>query len=162
MRKTIVLCALLLGNAFASENIQQFLAGSQEKMKIICFYTSWCPACRNSIDTLNEVHTKFGDKVEILGVNLDDGVKRKVFVEPSSVKFKTVRSALAQVQIYGVKDSVPVIIVLNDQQAVIKRFYETPNRAYFLKLIGRLSSGYLENGTLPIEKRVDLWKNKRE
>ncbi len=162
MRTIILFCALLLGNAFANENIKQFLAGSQDKMKIICFYTSWCPACRSSIDTLNEVHTKFGNKVEVLGVNLDDGVKRKVSVEPSSARFKVVRSTLAQVQAYGVKDSVPVIFVLNDQQSVIKKFYETPNREYFLKLIGRLSSGYLENGTLPIEKRVDLWKKERE
>lgn len=162
MRTILLFCALLSSNAFANENIQQFIAANQEKMKIICFYTSWCPACRNSIDTLNEVYTKFGDKVEILGVNLDDGVKRRVFVEPSSVKFKVVRSTLAEVQVYGVKDSVPVIFVLNDQQTVIKKFYETPNRQYFLKLIARLSSGYLENGTLPIEKRVDLWKNKRE
>ena len=161
MLKVILLC-LLFQSIYANDALEDMINAENKKITILCFYTTWCPACKKSIDMLNDLNSGHNGKVRIIGVDLDDVVKRKVFIKRSEISFPVIAQTLSQAAQYGVKDFVPTIIVLNEKHLIVKRFHQTPDRRYFFRLIQRLSSGYLENGTLPIEQRVDLWKNKRE
>lgn len=157
----IIAVFLLFVNIYANDALDNYIKADNSKITILCFYTTWCPACQQSIDLLHDLQTQLQDKIRIIGINLDDSTERNFFIDDTKIKFKVIKLNIQDTKEYGVKDSIPVILVLNEKHLVIKRFYETPNRDYFLKLIKRVSSGYLENGTLPIENRVDLWKNKR-
>lgn len=63
---------------------------------------------------------------------------------------------------YGLSQSVPLILVADHEGNVIKRFKSLPDKTIFGDLIQRLEEGRLENGTLPIDQRLDTWKMNRK
>lgn len=158
----IIMASIFFINIYANDILQEQIDTETKTITILFFYTTWCPACKKSIELLNDIDKKLHAKVKVIGIDLDDGVKRKNYIENLDIRFKVIKQNLVKVRKYGVKDSVPVILIVNEQRTVIKRFYELPNRNYFFALVQRLSSGYLENGTLPVQERIDLWKNSRD
>jgi hypothetical protein len=63
---------------------------------------------------------------------------------------------------YGLAQSVPLILIADHTGTVVKRFHTLPDKTIFTDLIQRLEEGRLENGTLPIEQRIDSWKMDRK
>ncbi|WP_345980647.1 TlpA disulfide reductase family protein [Sulfurimonas sp. HSL3-2] len=161
MFKIIVACIFFI-NIYANDILQEQIDTENKTITILCFYTTWCPACKKSIELLNEIDKNLHTKVKVIGIDLDDGIKRKNYIESLDIRFKVINQNLLQARRYGVKDSVPVILIVGEHRTIVKRFYELPNRKYFFALIQRLSSGYLENGTLPVQERIDLWKKSRD
>jgi thiol-disulfide isomerase/thioredoxin len=51
-------------------NIEDFLTG---KPLVINFWASWCPPCKEEMPYFNNIEDVYGDKVEVLMVNLTDG-----------------------------------------------------------------------------------------
>jgi cytochrome c biogenesis protein CcmG, thiol:disulfide interchange protein DsbE len=51
-------------------NIKDYLTG---KPLIINFWASWCPPCKEEMPYFNNIEDIYGDKVEVLMVNLTDG-----------------------------------------------------------------------------------------
>ena len=47
-----------------------------KKVVWLSFWATWCPYCKKEIPALKEIHKKYGDKVEILAVNI--GVRDSV------------------------------------------------------------------------------------
>jgi len=112
-------------------------------VNIVIFYTSWCPPCKRSLTLLNEIN-KTHPRLSISRISVDDVESQK--------------RALP----FGLTQNVPLILVADHEGNVIKRFYTIPDKAIFGDLIQRLEEGRLENGTLPIEKRIDSWKQNRK
>ncbi|WP_147819333.1 TlpA family protein disulfide reductase [Salidesulfovibrio onnuriiensis] len=48
------------------------LAKNAGKPVLLCFWTTWCPACREEIPILRELSAQYGDKVKIAAVSLDE------------------------------------------------------------------------------------------
>jgi thiol-disulfide isomerase/thioredoxin len=144
-----------------ADAIRQTLRNAHAKNSVLLFYTTWCPACKKAVEILSTVQQRYSHNVKVLGVNLDDGIARKNYLEGTVIGFETLSMPLEQVAVYDVKKTVPVIYVLDADLQIVKRYLKVPNRTLFMQLIERLQAGYLENGTLPIEKRIDLWQQKR-
>lgn len=51
-------------------NIRDYI---KEKPLVINFWASWCPPCKEEMPYFNEIKNTYGDKVEVLMVNLTDG-----------------------------------------------------------------------------------------
>ena len=47
-----------------------------KKVVWLSFWATWCPYCKKEIPALKEIHKKYGDKVEILAINI--GVRDSV------------------------------------------------------------------------------------
>lgn len=49
-----------------------------KKVVWLVFWATWCPYCQKEIPALKELHKKFGDKVEILAINIgvNDSVEK--------------------------------------------------------------------------------------
>lgn len=116
---------------------------SKASVTVVIFYTSWCPPCKRSLTLLDEIHTSH-PRLSIHRVLVDDSENQK--------------RALP----FGLAQSVPLILVADHEGNVIKRFKSFPDKTIFNDLIQRLEEGRLENGTLPIEQRVDTWKMNRK
>lgn len=142
----MALCAILMSiSAFSAplslKNTPYFHPDASAN--IVIFYTSWCPPCKRSLTLLNAIH-KAHPHLSISRVSVDDSESQK--------------GALP----FGLEQSVPLILVADHEGTVIKRFYTLPDQTIFADLIQRLEEGRLENGTLPIEKRIDSWKQNRK
>lgn len=112
-------------------------------VNIVIFYTTWCPPCKRSLTLLNEIH-KTHPRLSISRVSVDDIESQK-----RALKF-------------GIAQSVPIILIADHEGNVVKRFSALPDKTILSDLIARLEEGRLENGTLPIEQRVDTWKMDRK
>lgn len=112
-------------------------------MNVVIFYTTWCPPCKRSLTLLDKIHAKH-PRLFISRVSVED--------------IESQKRALP----YGLSQSVPLILIADHEGNVIKRFKSLPNKTIFGDLIQRLEEGRLENGTLPIDQRVDTWKMDRK
>jgi thiol-disulfide isomerase/thioredoxin len=64
--------------------------GEREKALLINFWASWCDPCREEAPLLSNLHEKYGDKLEIYGVNglqYDQLDSVKAFVKLYQYKF---------------------------------------------------------------------------
>jgi len=48
-------------------NLEQFKG---KKVVWLTFWATWCPYCEREIPILKELHKKYGDKIEILAINI--------------------------------------------------------------------------------------------
>lgn len=149
MKKIVFICLTLFTSIYANDL----------KVEIDCYYTSWCPACKDTLSMIEEIDSVYGDKVLIK--------LYKVVVGSQTLDNKTIsvlpftKITLEEAKQHGVQESVPVVIVKDQKGEIVKKFYQKPQKRYFTTLIKRLYEGYLANGTLPIEQRVDLWTKTR-
>lgn len=154
----VCLCGQLLLHA---DMIRQRLHIASATINIVLFYTEWCPPCAKSVSLMNEVAAHYRTDVNPMGIKIDDGIQRQNRLSDIPIAFETLTIRPEEAAQYDVADGIPVFFVLDKNLQIIKRYDGFPNRMLFLRLIKRLQSGYLENGTLPIEKWIDLWEQKR-
>ncbi len=64
------------------------------KVVIVDFWASWCAPCAKSFPVLDELQKKYGDKLVIIGVNVDEKkTNMEKFLEKHAVSFTIVRDA---------------------------------------------------------------------
>ncbi|HZG56594.1 TlpA family protein disulfide reductase [Paenibacillus sp.] len=66
--------------------------GEREKPVIVNFWASWCDPCRLEAPILSALYEKYGDRVDIYGVNgidTDDMASVRAFIELYEYKFPT-------------------------------------------------------------------------
>lgn len=51
---------------------ETLLAENKGKPVLICFWATWCPACREEIPELQALAEEYGDRIEIAAVSLRD------------------------------------------------------------------------------------------
>lgn len=63
----------------APEVTLEFFDGSSQQLSelrghpvVLNFWASWCPACISEMPAFGEVHRRFGDEVEFIGVNMQE------------------------------------------------------------------------------------------
>lgn len=110
---------------------------------VVIFYTSWCPPCQRSLALLDTVQ-KNHPKLALHRVCVDDVQNQKKAIP------------------YGLGQSIPIILIADNRGNIVKRFSALPDESVLNALVQRLEEGRLENGTLPIEQRVDTWKMDRK
>jgi thiol-disulfide isomerase/thioredoxin len=66
----------------------------QGKIVIVDFWASWCLPCAKSFPVLDELQKKYGDRVVILAVNVDEKkANMDKFLQKHAVSFTVVRDA---------------------------------------------------------------------
>lgn len=65
----VLLIALYAMPGNAAESLD--LAAHRGKVVLVDFWASWCEPCRHSFPWLNEMQAKYGDRLVVIGVNVD-------------------------------------------------------------------------------------------
>jgi peroxiredoxin len=61
------------------------------KPVVLDFWTSWCPNCQRDMPRLNQMYEKHKDKVEIIGINIEESPKvAQKFVDARGITFPVV------------------------------------------------------------------------
>ncbi len=158
MIRALILLFLLAVSVTATE-LETLVQRSAKPYILLIFYTRWCPPCADAVALGNDVAHRYGDAFEVIGIDLD------TTKTPQSVpvNFATCTISLHDAAHYGVKERIPVLLLMErENRSLIKRYGTLPEPSLFMALIKRTAEGYLANGTLPPDQRIDLWKQKRQ
>ena len=93
---TTVRAAVNVGDAFpdlAAFKLEGALpADTKDKVVIVDFWASWCGPCKESFPAMNELQKKYGDKLVIIAVNVDENAADKeAFLKENTAAFTVVR-----------------------------------------------------------------------
>jgi len=133
------------------------LAASRGKVILLNFWATWCGPCRAEIPDLVELQSKYKDRLQIIGLVLDDDDQQiiKEFVKEFQINYP-IALATAEIRVqYGGIPALPSSFVLDAQGRVVQKhiglrnplLYETEIRA----LLG-----------LPINARVETFEDTGE
>ena len=109
----------------------------KDKVVLMVFSATWCPACRHEIPLLKEYYGEFKDSgLEVLNIDIQES-KKKVgsFVEKNGINYPVVLDATAKVaSLYKVR-GIPLNIIL-DKDGIIKyRDNRPPSKEILDKLL---------------------------
>ena len=96
-----------------------------KKPVIINFWASWCPPCKQEMPDFQEMQNRYGDKVEILMVNLTDGQREtkalaKEYLEKEGFNFNVLYDTDMQGAMAYVVQSVPRTIIIDEDGYQLK------------------------------------------
>ena len=99
------------------------LSGSRGKVVLLNFWATWCGPCRAEIPDLIELQKKYGDHLQIIGLDVDDDdvAEVKKFVAENGINYP-VGMATNEIRIqYGGVAALPTSFVLDDQGRVVQK-----------------------------------------
>jgi thiol-disulfide isomerase/thioredoxin len=59
----------------------------QDKIIVVNFWATWCPSCLKEIPEFMNLQTKYGEKVQFVGIALDDVDAVKTFQQKTAVNY---------------------------------------------------------------------------
>lgn len=98
----------------------------QGKIIVLNFWATWCPSCLKEIPVFMELQKKYGDKVQFIGIALDDLDAVKTFQQKNAVNYPLLISGdfagfqLAK-KLGNVISAIPYTVVVNSNGQVVKR-----------------------------------------
>ncbi len=115
------------------------LAASKGKVILLNFWASWCGPCRAEIPGLIDLQKKYNDRVQIIGLIVDDDDETEVrnVVRSEAINYP-VAFTTSQVRLdYGGIAALPTVFVINPEGRVVQKhvglfdpeLYETEVRA---------------------------------
>src|ERR1700727_198478 len=119
------------------------------KVVLLNFWATWCPPCRAEVPVLVDLATRYKDRVQIIGVSVDDGPEEvKAFVKDEGMNYPVVMASREIVAEYGGVPALPTLFVVNADGNVVQKhaglysreLYETEIRL----LLGLSSAATIE------------------
>jgi len=110
----------LSGNAIST-------AGFPGKVVLLSFWATWCPPCREEIPELIQLASRYKDRVQIIGISLDDDngpddVKKvEAFAAKMGMNYPIAMATKDLVREYGGVPALPTTFVLNKDAQVVQK-----------------------------------------
>ncbi len=102
------------------------LSSYSGKVVILDFWATWCPPCRKGIPDLIELKKKYKDKIEIIGLSVDEmsrNTKSKVvpFIKEYGINYPIVYADMKVVQGYGGINSIPTSFIIDTKGNIVQK-----------------------------------------
>jgi thiol-disulfide isomerase/thioredoxin len=92
------------------------------KVVFLNFWATWCPPCRAEVPMLVDLAARYKDRVQIVGVSLDDGPEEvKAFVKDEGINYPVVMASREIVAEYGGVPALPTLFVVNPDGNVVQK-----------------------------------------
>lgn len=93
------------------------------KVVFINFWATWCPPCRAEIPVLIDLANRYKDRLQIVGVSLDDDdpLDVKKFAEHFGINYPIVMASPEIVAEYGGVPALPTLFVINTDGKVVQK-----------------------------------------
>jgi peroxiredoxin len=109
----------------------------KDKIVLMVFGATWCPACRHEVPLLKEYYNEFKDDgLEVLNIDIQES-KKKVgsFVEKNKIDYPVALDSMAKVAMLYEVRGIPLNIIL-DKDGIIKyRDNRPPSKEIIEKLL---------------------------
>jgi thiol-disulfide isomerase/thioredoxin len=99
------------------------LASSHGKVVLLNFWATWCGPCREEIPDLIELQTKYKDRLQIIGISVDDedaSAVKKV-VDQTGINYPVAMSSPEVRMAYGGIGALPTSFVLDSDGRVVQK-----------------------------------------
>lgn len=133
------------------------LEAFQGKVILLNFWATWCGPCRAEIPSLIELQSKYKDRMQIIGMVVDDDDENEVraVVKNETINYPVALSPLQVRMAYGGIMALPTVFIINPLGRVVQKhvglfnpvLYETEVRALL---------------DLPISARVETFQDTGE
>lgn len=93
------------------------------KVVFVNFWATWCPPCRAEIPILIDLQNRYKDRLQIVGVSVDDGdlADVKQFAKEAGINYPIVMADRAIVKEYGGVPALPTLFVVNPDGNVVQK-----------------------------------------
>jgi thiol-disulfide isomerase/thioredoxin len=92
------------------------------KVVFLNFWATWCPPCRAEVPTLIDLATRYKNRVQIVGVSLDDGPEEvKAFVKDAGINYPVVMASREILAEYGGVPALPTLFVVDPNGNVVQK-----------------------------------------
>jgi thiol-disulfide isomerase/thioredoxin len=93
------------------------------KVVFVNFWATWCPPCRAEIPILIDLQNRYKDRLQIVGVSVDDGdpADVKQFVKEAGINYPIVMADRAIVKEYGGVPALPTLFIVNPDGNVVQK-----------------------------------------
>jgi len=93
------------------------------KVVFVNFWATWCPPCRAEIPVLIDLANRYKDRLQIVGVSVDDGdpADVKQFVKEAGINYPIVMADRAILKEYGGVPALPTLFVVNPDGNVVQK-----------------------------------------
>lgn len=112
------------------------------KIVIVDFWASWCLPCAKSFPVLDELQKKYGDKVVVLAVNVDEkAANMEKFLKKTPVTFTVVRDGEHKLVAAAEPETMPTSFILDGEgkvRFVHKGFHGEDTRKEYISEIESL------------------------
>jgi thiol-disulfide isomerase/thioredoxin len=89
------------------------------KIVVVDFWASWCLPCAESFPVLDELQKKYGDRVVVIGVNVDEkAAKMDTFLKKHPVSFTILRDAEQKLVATVSPETMPTSFILDGEGKV--------------------------------------------
>ena len=122
------------------------------KVVILVFWATWCPPCRAEIPMLVHLQNLYKDKLEVVGVSVDEATPAEVkgFVRQMGMNYPVVMADERLVEEYGGVPALPTAFVINpDGKVVQKHVGLLPETLYDQEVRALLG--------MPVEARIETF-----
>jgi thiol-disulfide isomerase/thioredoxin len=98
-------------------------AAWQGKVVLLNFWATWCPPCREEIPMMNELSHRYRDKLQIIGVSMDDSspAEVKAFAKEIGIDYPIVMGSGALSREYGGVPALPTTFVINTDGRIVEK-----------------------------------------
>ena len=93
------------------------------KVVLLNFWATWCPPCRDEIPELIELSKRFKDKLEIVGVSMDDAPADEVrqFARNMGMEYPIVMGSRTLSTEYGGVPALPTSFLVNTEGRIVQK-----------------------------------------
>lgn len=122
------------------------------KVVLLNFWATWCPPCRAEIPILIDLANRYKDRVQVVGISVDDGPEEvKQFVKDEGINYPVVMASPEIEAEYGGVSALPTLFVVNTDGKVVQRHRGLYSRALYETeirlLLGLPADATIENFT---------------
>ncbi len=98
-------------------------AGLRGKVVLVNFWATWCPPCREEIPELIELSSRYKEKLQIIGVSMDDSPAREVreFAKEIGITYPVVMGSGAIEAEYGGVPALPTSFIISPEGRVVQK-----------------------------------------
>jgi thiol-disulfide isomerase/thioredoxin len=98
-------------------------AGWHGKVVLLNFWATWCPPCRDEIPEMIELQERFKDKLEIIGISMDDSPADEVkqFADDMKIDYPIVMGSGTLSREYGGVPALPTTFVVNTEGGIVQK-----------------------------------------
>ncbi len=110
---------------------------AKDKVTLLVFGATWCPACRHEIPILKEYYSELKDDgLNVLGIDIQESVKKvKSFIEKMQINYPVVLDSRADIaRLYKVV-GIPLNIILDKNGVIVYKENKPPGKEFLKSLL---------------------------